>query len=201
MRTGWEPSESFPSALARPFSAGLAVFPAHRSSAFSGRGSSSLELSCSFSVHVRSPARRAIPSFGLSTSTRVASERLPWGFVPLRGRQSAAALVRVPVPRSRVLPRVTPAGTCSLEPSALGVSHALDGLLRYRSCEPVSSRCHVQGFAFRGLSLAADTFRISPNLSPPVVGQSSLRCDPRQPFCPRLQGFSPRCECGDLRIG
>jgi len=34
--------------------------------------------------------------------------------------------------------------------SVLGVSHALDGLLRYRPCGFVSPRSHVQGSLFRG---------------------------------------------------
>jgi hypothetical protein len=174
MQTGWEPSGSFPSALARPLSSRPCGLPARRSSTFSGRGSSSLELFLSSSVHVQSPAHRVVPSFGLSTSTRAANERLPWGFLPLRG-QSEAALAWVPMPHARFfsgLPRLErrPFGL-----SALGVSHALGGLLRDRSCELVSSRCRVQGFSFRGFSLAADTFRLSPDLSPPGVQRPSLR--------------------------
>src|SRR5205823_11494737 len=38
--------------------------------------------------------------------------------------------------------------------SALGVSHALDGLLRHLPCGFVSPRSHVQGLPSRGLSLA-----------------------------------------------
>jgi hypothetical protein len=59
-------------------------FPAHRSRPFSEPGSSSLELSSPsaypfnrlLSVPFRAPAFRPW--------TRLASERLPWGFVPLR---------------------------------------------------------------------------------------------------------------------
>jgi len=84
--------------------------------------------------------------------------------------------------------------------SVLGVSHALDGLLRHRPCGFVSPRCHVQGSPFRGLSLSAEPYRLSPADScPRAVGRTRLRFDPRQQTRPRLQGLAPRDECGVVR--
>jgi len=50
------------------------------------------------------------------------------------------------------------------------------------------------GFALQGIVPRAEPYRVSPARScPPGVGRQSLRCDPRQPLRPRLQGFvSPR---------
>jgi hypothetical protein len=67
-------------------------------------------------------------------------------------------------------------------------------------CGPVSSRCHVQGLPFRGLSLCAEPYGVSPAVSCPLaVERIGLRFDPRQPLRPRLQGFAPRAECGVRR--
>lgn len=64
-------------------------------------------------------------------------------------------------------------------------------------CGLVSSRCHVQGLPFRGLSLVAEPYGVSPAESCPLaVERTRLRFDPRQPVRPRLQGFAPRDECG-----
>jgi hypothetical protein len=63
-------------------------------------------------------------------------KRLPWGFVPLRDIDQAQPRCGIPRPRTT---------------SVLGVSHALDGLLRPWPCGFVSPRCHVQGSPFRGL--------------------------------------------------
>jgi len=201
MRAGREPSGSFPSALARPFPAGLAGFPAHRSSAFWGRGSSSLELSVSFSVHVRSPARRASPSFGLSTSTRAAGERLPWGLLPLRGLNRQQLW--------RGFPCLPPGSF----PGYPGWNFALSG--RPSSTFLTSSTvCSATDPA--SLFHLAAAFRVSPSgvcsslrihsgfrRSFPLLSLGDRACGkyPRQLDCPRLQGFAPRCECGDLRIG
>ena len=66
----------------------------------------------------------------------------------------------------------------------------------------VSPRCHVQGLPFRGLSLSAEPYRLSPAESCPLaVGRIGLRFDPRQPLRPRLQGLAPRGECGAGRDG
>jgi len=69
-------------------------------------------------------------------------------------------------------------------------------------CGLVSSRCHVQGLPFRGLSLTAEPYGVSPAEScPRVVERTRLRFDPRQPVRPRLQGLAPRDECGADRGG
>jgi hypothetical protein len=78
--------------------------------------------------------------------------------------------------------------------SVLGVSHALDGLLRHLPCGFVSPRSHVQGLPSRGLSLA----RSRTGFPRPVhallaLDAKSLRYDPRQPFAPSTSGLcSPR---------
>jgi len=190
MHAGREPSGSFPSALARPFPAGLAVFPVCRPSTFSGR------------VH---------PSSSFPSPSTCSFDRLPAvpfrapTFQPSPGRPASAfrgvsSLFTVSIEAStdagfhaarQGLSRVTSVGTCPFGLSALGVSHALDGLLRLRSCGFVSSRCCVQGCSFRGFSLAADPFRISPVVSPPAVEHSSLRF-PAPARLPSTSGvFSP----------
>src|SRR5207248_8330410 len=63
----------------------------------------------------------------------------------------------------------------------------------------VSSRCHVQGLPFRGLSLAAEPCRVSPADSCPLLPLDAFACDQRPR--PRLQGFAPRRECGVGRDG
>jgi len=77
----------------------------------------------------------------------LATERLPWGFVPLRDINT-----RSPHPDGRSRAHLR---------SALGVSRALDGFLLRVPCELVSSRCRVQGSRFRGLLPRAsrDLFR------------------------------------------
>ena len=74
--------------------------------------------------------------------------------------------------------------------SVLGVSRALDGLLRHLPCGFVSPRSHVQGAPSRGLSLA----RSRTGFPRPVhallaLDAKSLRCDPRQPFAPSTSGL------------
>jgi len=132
-----------------------------------------------------------LPGFRLSTSTRFARKRLPWGFRPLRdfSRSSSDVGSHSPV---RILPRVTPVGTRPLGRSVLGVSHALDGFLRYRPCGLVSSRCRVQDSVLQGFFPHLEPFRLSPAACPPVVPPSPLRFDPRQFDGCRLQGFSPQ---------
>jgi len=63
------------------------------------------------------------------------AKRLPWGSVPLRD-----------INRRRPRSRGSQIPLCSV----LGVSHALDGLLRHRPCGFISPRSHVQGSLFRG---------------------------------------------------
>jgi hypothetical protein len=77
-----------------------------------------------------------------------AKERLPWGSSPSSRHQPAAS-----TPARRPTPEL-----CSV----LGVSHALDGFLRHKPCGFVSPRCHVQGLPFRGFSLSAEPYRVSP---------------------------------------
>jgi len=114
----------------------------------------------------------------------LARERLPWGFFPSSRPEPAASTDR---PRSH--PRAWR--------SVLGVSHALDGLLRHRPCGFVSPRSHVQGSPSRGLFLSAEPYRVSPAESCPLaVGRSHLRFDPCRRPRPRLQGLAPRAECG-----
>jgi len=61
--------------------------------------------------------------------------RLPWGWlVPHRDINQQRRHDRFP----------------RLPPSVLGVSHALDGLIRHQLCGFVSPRSHVQGSLFRG---------------------------------------------------
>jgi len=122
--------------------------------------SSSLELSASF--RVLRPARRPSclveprdpterpksASHGVPFPHRDISRRRP----PLRGESRPSGHV----PSSTFL---TSSTVCS--------ATCLRGL--------VSSRCHVQGLPFRGLSLAAEPYRVSPASScPPAVGRSRL---------------------------
>jgi hypothetical protein len=69
----------------------------------------------------------------------VATGRLPWGFLPLRGVESSESTYRQ-ASRARLR-------------SVHSVSHALDGLLLAEPCRLVSSCYHVQDSRFRGLSL------------------------------------------------
>jgi len=122
--------------------------------------SSSLELSASF--RVLRPARRPSclveprdpterpksASHGVPFPHRDISRRRP----PLRGESRPSGHV----PSSTFL---TSSTVCS--------ATCLRGL--------VSSRCHVQGLPFRGLSLAAEPYRVSPALScPPAVERNRL---------------------------
>lgn len=65
----------------------------------------------------------------------ITRERLPWGSrCPLRGMNRRTSRSEFP----------------GSPPSALGVSHALDGFLRIRSRGFVSPHCHVQGSSLQG---------------------------------------------------
>jgi hypothetical protein len=197
MRTGWEPSGSFPSALARPFPAGLAVFLLTVPRPFGiefilPRAFLLLQRTRSTACPLSSPC------FGLSTSTRTGSERLPWVFSPSSRRQSAAALTWVPVPHVRVFP----------ESPRLGP--ALSGFPPSAFLTP-STVCSAADLA--SLFHLAAAYRVSPSgvcpstwvhpdfsgCSPPAVRSSILRFDPRQLADLRLQGFAPHFECGDQR--
>lgn len=149
------------SALIRPFPADLAVSLLTVPRPLWGRGSSSLELFIPFSVHVRSPAPYPLRALAFRPSPgEPASASL--GFSPSSRPRPTAALISASHCRIRVLSRVTPVGTCPFGLSVLDVLHALDVLLRYRSCGLVSSRCRVQGLSFRGLFLDPGPFRVSP---------------------------------------
>jgi hypothetical protein len=197
---GREPSESFPSALARSFPTGLAVSPACRPSTFSGRvhPSSSFPAPSAFRSTACSLCPPGLWPFDL---IRSASERLPWGFVPLRGRQSAAAPAWVPMPHVGIFPESPRLGSALSDfPSSA-----------FRTPSTVSSAADLAS-----LFHPAAAFRVSPSGVCPSLRIRSgfLRSFPLLPLstracgrnrassdCPRLQGFSPRVECGDLRSG
>ena len=69
-------------------------------------------------------------------------------------------------------------------PSALGVSHALDGLSRFQPCGFISPRCHLQGSPFRGLLLLHSRAASSASLCP-LVGWPTNAAD-SCPSAPRL---------------
>jgi len=132
-----------------------------------------------------------LPSFHLSTSTRLARRRLPGGFPPLRdlSRSSSDVGSHSPV---RVLPRVAPVGTRPFGRSVLSVSHALDGFFRFRPGGFISSRCRIQVFVLQGFFPHLKPYRLSPAPCPRVVPPPSLQFDPRQLGGCRLQGLPPR---------
>ena len=116
-------------------------------------------------------------------------ERLPWGPLPHRGVNW-----RRPPPPRESRPRGHVPSAPFLTTSRVCSASSLRGF--------VSPRCHVQGLPFRGLSLSAEPYRLSPAESCPLaVGRIGLRFDPRQPLRPRLQGLAPRGECGAGRDG
>jgi hypothetical protein len=145
------------------------------------RASSSRELSAS--SRVLRPAT-CPPCLEIVLRPHSTDERLPWGPLPHRGINQR----RPPLPRES-LPRGQVPSSTFLTSSRVCSATSLRGL--------VSSRCHVQGLPFRGLSLTAEPYRVSPADScPRAVERISLRFDPRQPLRPRLQGLAPRDECG-----
>jgi len=174
VRARWDPSGSIPTALTRPFPAGLAVslLAVPRPFRAEVHPPSSFSTPSAFRSIACPPYRFELRSFDLHPDGLRAPSV---GFLPSSRLQSIAALARVPMPHAKVLLRVTPVGTCPLGPSVLGVSRALDVSFRNRPCGLISSRCRVQVFSFRGLSLVASPFRISPAVSPPVVGRPGLR--------------------------
>jgi hypothetical protein len=89
----------------------------------------------------------------------VTQERLPWGSrFPLRGMNRRTSRGEFP----------------GSPPSAHGVSHALDGLLRIRSRGFVSPHCHVQGSPSRGFCLACS--RATSSVARALSSLASLRC-------------------------
>jgi len=84
--------------------------------------------------------------------------------------------------------------------SALGVSHALDGLLRHLPRGFVSPRSHVQGLPSRGLSLA----RSRTGFPRPVhallaLGARACGVTRASPCALDFRALSPRGECGGER--
>src|SRR4051794_28662977 len=84
--------------------------------------------------------------------------------------------------------------------SVLGVSHALDGLLRHLPCGFVSPRSHVQGLPSRGLSLARSRTGF-PGPFMPSWRWTRKACGVTRASLRALdfRAFSPRGECGGER--
>jgi len=145
--------------------------------------SSSCELSVSFRV-LRPAACPPYPEKPCGLPE--AEERLPSGPLPHRGTSW-----RRPHEHGIPTPHPVPSSTFLTSPRVCSATDL---------CGLVSSRSHVQGLPFRGLSLSAEPYRVSPADSCPLaVERNSLRFDPRQPPRPRLQGLAPRDECGAVR--
>jgi len=105
-------------------------------------GSSSREL------YASTESSRSVPALD-----PLGPELLPWGWRPSSRHQPAASCTGLPPPA----------------PSVLGVSHALDGLIR---CWPrgfISPRCHVPGSTLQGVPLPAQPNRFITG-SCPLVG-------------------------------
>ena len=84
--------------------------------------------------------------------------------------------------------------------SVLGVSHALDGLLRQLPCGFVSPRSHVQGLPSRGLSLARSRTGF-PRPVHALLALGARACGLTRASSGALdfRALSPRGECGDER--
>jgi len=122
------------------------------------RVSSSCELCVSF--RVLRPA--ACPSCSETPcGLPEAEERLPWGSVPHRGISRRR-------PREHRIPTPHPVPSSTFLTSSTVYSAT-------NLCGLVSSRSHVQGLPFRGLSLFAEPYRVSPAVSCPLaVERNSL---------------------------
>jgi hypothetical protein len=85
--------------------------------------------------------------------------------------------------------------------SVLGVSHALDGLLRLWPCGFVSPHSHVQGSLSRGLCPAPSHGHLVDGQCPLVVGDGTLPTVARRRHVPppRPQGFLPGADPRSLR--
>ena len=93
--------------------------------------------------------------------SRSTGERLPWGSVPHRGIDR-----RRPHTPGNPSPDFVPS-SAFLTPSTVCSATGLRGF--------VSPRSHVQGLPYRGLSLTAEPYRVSPAESCPLaVGRHSL---------------------------
>jgi len=133
--------------------------------------------------------------------TGAAGERLPWGFLPLRGRNR------------QQLWRGFPCRAPGSLPGYPGWNFALSGRPSSTFRTP-STVCSATDPA--SLFHLAAAFRVSPSgvcsslrihsgfrRTFPLVSLGDRACGrfPLQLDCLRLQGFAPRCECGDLRVG
>jgi hypothetical protein len=144
--------------------------------------SSSLELVASFRV-LRPATCLAGPTTSRRAELRSASLGVP---LPHRGTSK-----RRPPMRGIPDPALS---------SVLGVSHALDGLLRHLPCGFVSPRSHVQGLPYRGLSLA----RSRTGFPRPVHALLALRVAAfDQLTTPSPSGLCspPRVRCRSRRVG
>lgn len=124
-----------PSALTRPFQAGLAVclLAVPRPLTAEAHPPSSFSAPSAFRPIACPPHRFERRSLDLDPGGLRAPSV---GFRPSSRLQSITALAWVPIPHARVPPRVTPVGTCPFGPSVLGVSRALDGLLLQQASGP-----------------------------------------------------------------
>jgi len=113
---------------------------------------------------------------------------------PPRTNRSAFLGVAFPSSRHQPTASLSASGFQSRHVSVLGVSHALDGLLRHRPCRFVSPRCHVQGSPFRD-SPPTQPHHLVGGRSPLDVGFASLPpvARRRHDSLPHPQGFAP---CG-----
>jgi hypothetical protein len=115
----------------------------------------------------------------------VSASPLQYGKAPSGGfrpssRHQPGASTRLEIPRPRIR-------------SVLGVSHALDGLLRSRPCGFISPRCRVQGSLFRGFppgEAVPSRRRPVPSCRWRRTTTRQLPTERRSPS-PRLQGFLP----------
>jgi len=100
--------------------------------------------------------KRPAPRVSKDLATfRSTGERLPWGSVPHRGVNQR----RPPLARES-LPNFVPS-SAFLTPSTVCSATSLCGF--------ISPRCHVQGLPYRGLSLSAEPYRVSPAVSCPLA--------------------------------
>ena len=189
MQAAWEPSGSFPSALLDRFQ------PAWRSLCLPsldlwGSSSSFLELSCSSSVHVRSPALHAFR---------------PSSAFPGVSSHFATSVDRSNDAGSRAsrhdLSRVTPVGSALSDFPSLTfcTSSTVCSALDLASLFHLAATC---GFPPSGvcpsLRIGSGFLRPSPLLS---LSRRACGLTRASSLFPRLQGFSPRLECGDQRGG
>jgi len=165
MRPSYEdPSGCLAPAMTRTFLPSLAVSPRPPSPASFKAGSSSREL-CVSSRVLRPTACLPVPNFaGLATSCprpESASFRVSSLY--------ATSTARVHLPPGDPSPELW---------SVLGVSHALDGLLRALPCGSISPRSHVQGFPSGVCPSRRSRTRFPAPLPSCRLNESACECDP-----------------------